>query len=471
MAVEFLSGARAPREISRTANPNPTSIRGTSGARVVGGYLQSNEKNSDLVGQQRYVTWSDMIANTSIIAAGARYYLNLLAKANWTLDPADDSAEAEQLAERTFNIIHNMRRPWSRVVRAAGMYRFYGFSVQEWTAKREEDGTFGLLDIATRPQNTIEQWDTEADGNVVGCTQKDPNSFEFIYLPRAKTIYVVDDALTDTPEGLGILRQLTQPAETLRELQRLETYGYEMDLQGVPIIRAPLAQIHANLNAGKITEEQADASTSALVGFLTDHARRPNMGLMLDSAVYAGTGEQQTPTANRQWDIETMTSGSADSAVAVATAIERLNREMARVMGVEELMLGSDGAGSFAMSKQKSDNFALMVDSSLGEIRWAMQNDVVKTLFRINGWPEDKMPKFRTEQIAYQDIEAIASTLQSMSAAGAMLAPDDPAINEIRAIMGLSPQKEIDLNLLVSMMVSNDPNEDMTDDNKSDGGS
>jgi hypothetical protein len=136
-------------------------------------------------------------------------------------------------------------------------------------------------------------------------------------------------------------------------------------------------------------------------------------------------------------------------------------------MGVEELMLGSDGAGSFAMSKQKSDNFALMVDSSLGEIRWAMHNDVVKTLFRINGWPEDKMPKFRTEQIAYQDIEAIAATLQSMSAAGAMLAPDDPAINEIRAIMGLSPQKEIDLNLLVSMMVSNDPNEDMKDDNSS----
>ena len=470
MAVEFLSGARAPREVSRTENPNPTGTAGTSGVRIVGGYVQSDEKNAKLVGQQRYVTWSDMIANTSIIAAGARYYLNLLAKANWTLDPADDSAEAEKLAERTFEIIHSMRRPWSRVVRTAGMYRFYGFSVQEWTAKREEDGTFGLLDIASRPQNTIEQWDTEEDGNVIGCTQKNPNTFEFIYLPRAKTVYVVDDALADTPEGLGILRQLTQPAETLAELQRLETYGYEMDLQGVPIIRAPLAQIQANLNAGKISEEQAAASTSALVGFLTDHARRPNSGLMLDSAVYAGTGEQQTPTANRQWDIETMTSGSADSAVAVATAIERLNREMARIMGVEELMLGSDGAGSFAMSKQKSDNFALMVDSSLGEIRWAMQKDVIGTLFKINGWPEDKMPTFRTEQIAYQDIEAIAATLQSMSAAGAMLAPDDPAINEIRAIMGLSPQKEIDLNALVSMMASNDPNEDMKDDNKSSGG-
>jgi len=464
MAVEFLSGARAPREVSRTENPNPTGIRGTSGVRVVGGYVQSDEKNTRLQGQQRYVTWADMIANTSIIAAGARYYLNLLAKASWTLDPADDTDEAKRMSDQVFEIMHGLRRPWSRVIRTAGMYRFYGFSVQEWTAKREEDGSFGLLDIASRPQNTIEQWDTEADGNVVGCVQKNPNNFEFTYLPRSKTIYVVDDALADTPEGLGILRQLTKPAETLAELQRLETYGYEMDLQGVPIIRAPLQQIQMNVTAGKITEEQAVAATSALIGFLTDHARRPNSGLMLDSAVYAGTGEQQTPTANRQWDIETMTSGSADSAVAVATAIERLNQEMARIMGVEELMLGSTSAGSFAMSKQKSDNFALMVDSSLGEIRWAMQNDVIKTLFRINGWDVKLMPKFRTAQIAYQDIEAMAATLQSMSAAGAMLAPDDPAINEIRSIMGLSPAKEIDLTALVSLMASNDPNEDMKDD-------
>lgn len=466
MAVEFLSTARAPSEAARTENPNPTSIQGTSGVRIVGGYVQQNEKNAKLQGQARYVTWADMVANTSIIAAGARYYLNLIAKADWTLDPADDTAEAEQMAERVFEIIHSMRRPWSRVVRTSAMYRFYGFSVQEWVAQREEDGSFGLLDIASRPQNTIEQWDTENDGNVIGCVQKDPNSFERIYLPRSKTVYVVDDSLSDTPEGLGILRQLTQPAETLAELQRLETYGYEMDLQGVPIIRAPLQQIQANVVAGKITAEQGAASTSALVGFLTDHARRPNSGLMLDSAVYTGTGEQQTPTANRQWDIETMTSGSADSAVAVATAIERLNREMARIMGVEELMLGSDGAGSFAMSKQKTDNFALMVDSSLKEIRWAMQNDVVKTLFRINGWNEDLMPTFRTAQIAFQDMTEMSQALQSMAAAGAMLAPDDPAINEIRHMMGLSDQKEIDLNALVSLMASNDPNEDMQDDNK-----
>jgi hypothetical protein len=469
MAVQFLSGARAPSDVARTENPNPTAVRGTSGVQVVGGYIQSREKNASLQGQQRYTTWADMIANTSIIAAGARYYLNLLAKANWTLDPADDSAEAEKLAERTFEIIHGMRRPWSRVIRSAGMYRFYGFSVQEWIAKREEDGTFGLLDIATRPQNTIEQWDTEADGNVIGCTQKNPNTFEFTYLPRAKTVYVVDDALNDTPEGLGILRQLTQPAETLAELQRLETYGYEMDLQGVPLVRAPLQQIQANVTAGKITVEQGAAATSALVGWLADHARRPNAGLMIDSAVYTGTGEQMTPTANRQWDVETMTSGSADSAVAVATAIERLNREMARIMGVEELMLGSDSAGSFAMSKQKSDNFALMVDSSLNEIRWAMQHDVVETLFRINGWDEALMPTFRTEQIAFQDIAEMATTLQSMATAGAMLAPDDPAINEIRQMLGLSPQKEIDLNELVSLMASNDPNDDGKDDNPSGG--
>lgn len=470
MAVQFLSTMRAPSQVQRTENPTPTSIRGTAGVSITQGYINRDEKSSKLQGQQRYITYADMIANTSIIAAGIRYYLNLLAKANWALDPADDSAEAERLAERTMEIIHGMRRPWSRVVRTAGMYRFYGFSVQEWIARREEDGTFGLLDIASRPQNTIVQWDTEEDGNVIGSVQRNPDTFEHIYLPRSKTVYVVDDALADSPEGLGILRQLTKPAETLEELQRLETYGYEMDLQGVPIVRAPLQQIQAEVANGTLTQEQASAATSALVGFLTNHARRPDVGLMLDSAVYTGTGEQQTPTANRQWDIDTMTSGSADSAVAVATAIERLNREMARVMGVEELMLGSDGAGSFAMSKQKSDNFALMVDSSLSEIRWSMQHDVVGTLFRINGWDPALAPKFRTEQIAFQDVEQITTALREMSMAGAVLAPDDPAINEIRAIMGLSPQKEVDLAALVSLMASNDPNDDMTDDNDTAGG-
>lgn len=469
MAVQFLNTGRSPQEVTRTENPSPAVARGTSGAIITGGYLQRNERNADLVGSRRYATWSDMIANTSIIAAGARYYLNLLAKADWTLDPANDTAEAKALADRVNEIIHGMRRPWSRVVRTAGMYRFYGFSVQEWIAQREDDGSFGLLDVAARPQNTIEQWDTEVDGHVIGCVQKNPNTFEFTYLPRAKTVYVVDDSLADTPEGLGILRQLTKPAETLAELQRLETYGYEMDLQGVPIIRAPLAQIQANVASNKLTAAEGAAATSALIGFLTNHARRPDAGLMLDSAVYSGTGEQQTPTANRQWDIETLTSGSADSAVAVATAIERIQREMARIMGVEELMLGSDGAGSFAMSKQKTDNFALMVDSSLKEIKWAMQNDVVKTLFRINGWDVALMPTFRTEQSAFQDVTEMAAALREMSLAGAMLAPDDPAINEIRAIMGLSPQKEVDLNALVSLMTSNDPNDDMTDDNASGG--
>lgn len=454
MAIEFM---RAPSTLARTENPNPLGIQGTSGAVISGGFLQRNERNSALQGSNRYITWNEILANTSIVSAGARYYLNLLAKASWMLDPADETDEAKRMRDQVETIIHNMRRPWSRVIRTAGMFRFYGFSVQEWIARREADGSFGLLDIASRPQNTITQWDTEADGNVLGCIQEDPNTGVEIYLPRAKTVYVVDDALSDSPEGMGILRHLTKPAETLAELQRLETYGYEMDLQGVPLIRAPLTAIQANVASGKISEEQGRASVSALITFIQDHARRPNSGLMIDSAVYSGSGDQQTPTANRQWDVETLTSGSADSAVAVSTAIERLNREMARIMGVEELMLGSDSAGSFAMSKAKSDNFALMVDSALNEIQFAAQADIVTPIFRINGWNMDLRPKFRTEQIAFRDIEAIAKTLREMSLAGAMLAPDDPAIDEIRKMMGLSNQKPIDLAALAGLMVDPEP--------------
>ena len=468
MAVEFFRSARRPAVVAPTDNPNPTGTIGSSGATIVGGFLQEGERNAALSGRSKYDTWMNMIKNVSIVSAGARFYRNLLIKATWQLDPADKSDEAKRLADDIQGQIDDLDRPWASIIGAAGMYRFFGFSTQEWVAKRrEEDGAFVLADIAQRPQSTIWQWDTQEDGKVIGCIQRDPNTMREAYLPRAKLLYIVDDTFADTPEGLGIYRQLANPADTLLELQRLETYGYEMDLQGVPLIRAPLAAIQQNLSDGKITEAQANAATGDLITFLKDHARNPQAGLMLDSAVYTGLGEQQTPTANRQWDIELLQGGSADSAVAVSTAIERLNREMARIMGVEELMLGSDSAGSFAMSKQKSDNFALMVDSALNEIRFAVQRDVVGAIFRINGWDRKLMPKFRTEQIAFRDIEMIGKTLKDMSLAGAMLAPDDPAINEIRRMMGLSEATSMDA-LLSLMATGQEPNNDPPIDGGSD---
>jgi len=55
--------------------------------------------------------------------------------------------------------MYDMERPWHRVVRRAAMYRVYGYSWQEWIAKKRDDGVIGYLDIEPRTQSTITRWE------------------------------------------------------------------------------------------------------------------------------------------------------------------------------------------------------------------------------------------------------------------------------------------------------------------------
>lgn len=446
--------------IRRTSVP-PTKTLGVSGAAVYGGEIQDNELNTKLQGSARYRTYSDILTNVSIVGAGTRYFLNLLAKAEWKAIPSDkegvNPTEAERMAELVEDILHDMTTPWFRVVRRAAMYRFYGFSVQEWTAKRREDGVLGLMDIEPRPQSTIERWDVDVSGTVQGIVQDSPQSGQEIYLPRGKVVYIVDDTLRDAPDGLGIFRHLAEPAMRLQEYQKFEAYGYEMDMRGVPLLRAPIAAIEAAVAAGTIEEGEAKRAFAALDTFLKDHARSPDTGLRLDSAVYQTSDERLAPTGQRMWDMEILNSEAAESSLAINVAIERLNREMARLMGVEHLLLGGDGQGSLALSRDKTNNFGLLVDSSLMELTTSMENDVLGPLWRINGWDEELMPELRTEQIQYRQIEQITQALKDMAQAG--LQSDDPAINEVRRLLGLSDAPEVDEDLL-SLMAGN--GEDMS---------
>ena len=120
------------------------------------------------------------------------------------------------------------------------MYRFYGFSIQEWTARRRDDGFLTFADIAPRSQRTIERWDVDEAGQVLGALQRSPQTQEEIYLPREKLLYIVDDTLNDSPEGLGLFRHLVAPSRRLKRYEQLEGFGFETDLRGIPIGRSPV---------------------------------------------------------------------------------------------------------------------------------------------------------------------------------------------------------------------------------------
>lgn len=421
----------------------PTVQAGVGGAVVHAGYVQENETNPVLIGREKYRTYSEILANTSIIAAGVRYFLNLVSKASWTVEPAPDSGdEGKRVADLVSDVLFKkLETPWSRVVRRSAMYRFYGYSLQEWTANHRKDGSTGFFDIEPRPQITIERWDVDPRGTVVGVVQRNPQDGAELYLPRRKLVYMWEDSLHNTPEGLGLFRHLVKPAQRLARIEQLEGWGYELDLAGVPIGRAPFAQLERMLAEGLISKEQKLAIEEPIKTFITQHIRNPALGIVLDSITYQSQDEASTPSSIQQWGIDLLKSGSTSQAI-VGHTVERINREIARVLGVESMLLGETGTGSLALARDKSQNLALVVDSTLTEIRETYEKDILEPLRMLNGWDDKVVPTLKTEPIKHRSVEEITQALQDLASAGAVLPPDDPVINAVRDLMGLPRQSQ-----------------------------
>jgi hypothetical protein len=416
----------------------PTTTIGVGGTAIYGGFVQEGEKDSRLVGREKYKTFSDILANIPIVATGVRYFLNLVSKAEWKVQPPEGSGdEGQALADLVQEMLHDMGTPWHRVVRRAAMYRFYGFNIQEWTAKRRDDGAIGLLDVEPRPQITIERWDTDRTGQVLGAIQRSPQTQEEIYLPREKIVYVVDDSLSDSPEGLGLFRHIVEAAHRLRRYEQLEGFGYEGNLRGIPIGRAPLAELDRLVKAKQLTQAEANDFLKGLTDFLKNHIRNPSLGILLDSKTYTSGDESKNPSGRPHWDL-TLLDGGEYSLAEVAEAIKRVVFDIARILGIEHLLMGDGKAGSFALSKDKSHNFGLIVDSTMKELREQFTKDILRPLWDLNGWDPKLMPTFKTEMAAYRDVEQLSSVLRDLGTVGVTLDREDEAVQELFDLVGLS---------------------------------
>lgn len=438
----------------------PTITAGASGTVILAGYIQQKEENPLLKDGTRYETFANMLANVSIIGASVRYFLNLAGKASWSVEPADDSPAAQEIADFVLEAMHDMRTPWHRVIRRALGFRYWGFSIQEWTAKKREDGKVGMLDVAPRPQHTIELWDADDDDYILGVGQRDPKNSQIRYLPRTKIVYVVDDSLSDSPEGLGLFRHMTDTAYRLQRYQDLEGVGFETDLRGIPKGRAPYSVLNALEAAKTISKAEKDTLLKPMDDFIANHVKSVATGYTMDSSTYRDTGENGTPSATPLWDMELMTGGNT-SAEAIDKAIIRLQTELARLSATEGLMLGGGATGSLALSRDKSHQLAVVVDSALAEVKEAFQSDFVRTLMLLNGIAEDLWPTLKPEAIQFRDLEQLSQLLVDIAAAGGVLAPDDPVINALRSLAGLPDAPEVDLTTLGLGGADDDPDDEL----------
>lgn len=416
--------------------------QGVVGTVVYGGYVQTRERSSKWVGQQKYITISDMAVNTSIIAAGVSYTAGLVSHPRWSVKPPEkfkDVPEAKAAAELVESCLHDLTLPWSRVVRRAYMYRFYGFGVQEWTAKRRTDGRVGLESVLPRPQVTIERWSTDDSGQVTGVWQRSLTTGELLGIPRGKMMYLVEDTLSDSPEGLGVFRMLAEPWERLKTYYELEARAFERDLRGIPVGKIPYTAINAAVRDGTITKDQAEAMVKAMEDFVQIAITKSNTGVTMDSAPYLSQAQDGDKVAGvPQWDLSLL-QGSGNGMADVASAIKRTQFEMATTLCTQHLLYGMEGAsGNRALAQDMSQNLYLMANASLSDISSGVNHDIVAPICLLNNVPDEYRPTCQVEDVAFKDADAVAGALAKMAQAGAMLTPDDPVIVDVRELLGVS---------------------------------
>lgn len=436
-------------DLSASSRPrvSPTRRAGAAGFAHYGGYLVDQDKSADLRGQTKFKTYSELIANVEIIGACVRFYLNMVGRVDWTVEPAEGGgARAQEVADLVEEILHGMERPWSRVVRRAAMYRPLGYSWQEWIAKRRPDGVIGFLDVEPRTQSTIVRWDVdEESGGILGVWQESPQTYQEHYIPRAKSFYVVDDSISDSPDGLGILRHAAPAAKALQQLERLEGIGFETDLRGIPVGKAPLLALAEKVNAQTITQATADLIVATIEGFVTDRARAIDTGIVIDSSVYSATSADGTsPSGAPMWGIELLSAANTNAAE-IAGAIDRKTRGIARLFQLEGILLGESGSGSLAMARSKAKGFASAVEDAVDEVAGQAEKDLVRPLAALNGWPEELLPSLKPARLQNDDLDEIGAFIESLARAGSAITPGEPAEHVLRDAVGLPRREELEI--------------------------
>lgn len=418
----------------------PSQEMGVPGFSAVGGYLMTGEKHPTLQGTRKFVTFDEWTRNVDILGLSIFYYLDLIMSADWHWDPPADlveDEEAKEKAEAVKDIFTHMRTPWKVVVGRLAMFKPVGFAIGEWTLKMREDDTIGFLDIAARPAWTVEKWQLDEHGTVVGFWQADPNTGEEKPIPRAKCVYIVENTVSDIPEGLGLMRLAARAVQRLQRYEQLEGYGFEADLRGTPIGYAPLDELWRAQNDKKISEGDRDKIEKPIRTFVEDHFVRPDRGLVLDSSVYRALDNAAMPTNVRKWSLELVKGGNTTQE-AMHTAIERLNRQIARIFGTEHILLGSD-KGAYNLSEDKTNMLMVRIDGVLGRIAEVVdaEDGPVDVIFESNGWDKKYKPKSRPEAVKFRDVEKITVALANMSKAGSPIVPGDPVVNRVRNMLDL----------------------------------
>jgi hypothetical protein len=307
---------------------------------------------------------------------------------------------------------------------------------------RYDDNKIGWRKFAPRAQETLFRWEIDKTGRILGMhqypfptgaglqyNQSDPDvGSNVIFLPMERCVLFRTTSRRNNPEGRSMLRSAYRPWYFGKRIEEIEAIGLERDLAGMPFAGVPLEIISNDRSP------EATATFNYIKDIVTKTKRDEQEGIIWP-LVYDDQG-------NELYKFELLSTGGRRT-FDTGAIIQRNNQAIASCVLADFILMGHEAVGSFALSSDKTELFAVALGSILDSIEDVFNRVAVPRLLALNGYPTDEhQPMMRHGDIEKPDLAELIQYVQGLSSSGAPIFPDLVLENRLRELADLPPITE-----------------------------
>jgi len=425
--------------------------RSFNGLQVIGGKILE-ECNRDLRWPQCMVTYKAMFKDATIAPALALMEMNI-SKVKWTVKiPEGYDEQLSEKADFLRSVMNDMDHSFEDFINSVSTFNRFGFGLNEKVYRRRlkskgskyDDNLYGIASLPIISQDTIASWEWDADGRkLTGIKQwvNKPHGQDGIVssieaspvaIPRHKFLMFRADPLKNNPEGLSPLNGVYMAWRFKTELERFESMGVSQDLRGLKVLKIP----------ARYMSEEASEDEKATYEMFTKAMALLHKGEQSAIIIPSDVSEEKVPLFD--FKLESVMGQSTHN---IHEIIGRYRKEIITGLLCQQLILGQDGSGSFALSESLEGATDTVIDARLREIRNQLNHDLVPQLFALNGWDTDILPYFDFEEVKKSSMDDFSKSIQRIASVGGLVLNAE-TINTIHEKLGLPvpfDQTDIDI--------------------------
>lgn len=407
---------------------------GRIGQRRFGGIVYE-EFLPELRGSKGIEIYKEMSENDDVVGAILYAIEMLVRQTKWNVEPGGSTAKDKEAAEFVESCMDDMQNTWVDTISEILSFLAYGWSYHEIVYKRRmgntadtrtrskySDGLIGWAKLPIRAQETLYQWEYDENDNLTGMTQMPPPDYGLLTIPLSKALLFRTKSRKDNPEGRSILRNAYRSWHFKRRIQEIEGIGIERDLAGLPVMYAPEGMDIWNDNDDDIKR------TLVRLEEMVRGIRRDEMeGLVLP---YGFELKLLSSGGTRQFDTNAI--------------IDRYDTRIAMTVLADFIFLGHQQNGSWALSSDKTELFAMACGAYLDIIAETFNSQGIPSLIDINGDHFKGITSYPTlthGDIEDADIQKVSTYIKDMVGIGVLI-PDDGLEDYIRQIGNLPERVE-----------------------------